>query len=250
MRVRVRFTKVGKVRFIGHRDVARVWERALRLAGVPVAYSAGFSPRPRVSFGLALSTGYESDGEYLDVEVDPARADAGLLDGLAARLSGYLPVGMEVTGVGEVGAGEGSLQESVVACTWALEVDGVTEAEARAVVAGALAAPALMATRTRKGTESDDDIRPAIVALEVVGPGGAGGGAGCATTAVALRAELATQPRGLRPGELVAALFGPDRDHRARRVAQWLERGGTRDEPLAAAPGAAAPLPPPAAASA
>ncbi|MER3452927.1 MAG: radical SAM protein, partial [Acidimicrobiia bacterium] len=60
MRARFRFTKLGKVRWTSHRDVARMWERALRKAGLPVAYSGGFAPRPRLAFGLALPTGYES----------------------------------------------------------------------------------------------------------------------------------------------------------------------------------------------
>ena len=54
MRVRLRFTKQGKVRFTSHRDVARTWERVLRRAGLPVASTEGFSPRPKVHFGLAL----------------------------------------------------------------------------------------------------------------------------------------------------------------------------------------------------
>ena len=66
-RLRVRFSKFGKVRFTYHRDVARIWERSLRRGDVAVAYTEGFSPRPKLSFGLALSTGYESYGEYLDV---------------------------------------------------------------------------------------------------------------------------------------------------------------------------------------
>ena len=68
-RVRFRYSKAGKVRFCSHRDLARVWERALRRARLPVAYSEGFSPRPKLSFGLALSTGYESVAEYVDVEL-------------------------------------------------------------------------------------------------------------------------------------------------------------------------------------
>ena len=63
-RLRIRFTKLGKVRWTSHRDVARMWERAFRRAQLPVAYSAGFSPRPRVSFGLALPTGHESEADY------------------------------------------------------------------------------------------------------------------------------------------------------------------------------------------
>ncbi|MGZ4693054.1 MAG: TIGR03936 family radical SAM-associated protein, partial [Acidimicrobiales bacterium] len=68
MRVRFRFSKLGKIRFTSHRDVARLWERALRRAELPVALTEGFSPRPKVHFGLALSTSHESWGEYLDVD--------------------------------------------------------------------------------------------------------------------------------------------------------------------------------------
>src|SRR5205085_1236636 len=69
MRLRVRFAKLGKVRWTSHRDVARMWERAFRRARLPVAYTGGFSPRPKVSFGLALPTGCESLAEYLDLEL-------------------------------------------------------------------------------------------------------------------------------------------------------------------------------------
>ncbi len=65
--VRLRFSKRGKVRFISHRDVARAFERAFRVEQLPLAFTAGFVPRPKVSFGLALSVGNESDAEYLDV---------------------------------------------------------------------------------------------------------------------------------------------------------------------------------------
>ena len=82
MRLRVRFSKTGKIRFIGHRDVARVTERAVRRVGLPVAYSEGFSPRMRMSFGLALPTGYESDGEFVELPlVDSALVDTALVDG-------------------------------------------------------------------------------------------------------------------------------------------------------------------------
>ena len=83
MRLRVRFTKLGKVRYTSHRDVARIWERAIRRVGLPVVYTEGFSPRPKVSFGLALPTGYESVGEYLDISVHPAaNGQPGVFDGV------------------------------------------------------------------------------------------------------------------------------------------------------------------------
>ena len=65
--VRLRFAKHGKIRWISHRDTAHAFERAFRIEALPLAFTQGFSPRPKVSFGLALSTGYESDKEFLDV---------------------------------------------------------------------------------------------------------------------------------------------------------------------------------------
>ena len=67
MKLRLKYTKLGKIRWISHRDVARALERALRVAQVPLAFTEGFTPRPRVSFGLALATGHESEAEYLDL---------------------------------------------------------------------------------------------------------------------------------------------------------------------------------------
>ena len=95
MRLRVRYSKLGKVRFISHRDTARVWERTLRRADVPVATSAGYTPRPRLSFGLALPTGAESVAEYLDLELSQP-VD---LEPLPARLTAALPIGLSVVDV-------------------------------------------------------------------------------------------------------------------------------------------------------
>ena len=76
VRVRLRFTKLGKVRFTSHRDVARLWERALRRAELPVALHRGLLAPPKVHFGLALSTGHESLGEYLDIDFREPEAPA------------------------------------------------------------------------------------------------------------------------------------------------------------------------------
>ena len=220
-RVRLRFTKRGKVRWTSHRDVARMWERALRRAEIPVAYTEGYSPRPRLSFGLALSTGHESLGEYLDVDL----ADTVDVSSLPARLTPALPTGIDcVAGVALDGT-EPSLQQAVTACTWEIELAGVDGARATDAVVAALAAPSLIATRTRKGHEVTDDLRPAIVALAVTadGPGGDG---------TVVTAEVATQPRGLRPGELVEACFGAVEARRVLRTHQWIEQDGARREPI------------------
>ncbi len=111
MRVRFRFAKLGKIRFTSHRDVARMWERALRRAALPVASTEGFSPRPKMHFGLALSTGHESLGEYIDVDFqEPEAADLDL-DALPELLSPLLPIGLTVERAAVIERSLPSLQE-------------------------------------------------------------------------------------------------------------------------------------------
>jgi len=238
MRLRVRFVKLGKVRWTSHRDVARMWERALRRVALPVAYTEGFTPRPKVSFGLALPTGHESLAEYLDVELAPAGSDV-VISSLPVRLSSALPAGVDVTAVAVIEAGTGSLQESVTASTWELEAVGAAPDEVETLVRRALAADALIITRERKGTAVTDDVRPAIISAQVIGaPACVAEGFVDHTPGATVVAELAAHPRTLRPGELLAALsLGmPEgtslREGHVRRTHQWIERDGARWEPL------------------
>lgn len=216
MRLRFRFSKLGRVRWTSHRDVARMWERAFRRVTLPLAYSQGFSPRPRVSFGLALPTGAESVAEYLDVEV--AEGAAVDLASLPGRLSAALPGGVDVTAVRPVEPGAGSLQEVVTSCNWLVETAGLSPDRLASVVEASLAAPSLVISRERKGQRSEQDVRPGLLACEVDG-----------TT---LAAELAAQPRALRPSELLVALGGGLTGVRVRRTSQWIERDGAREEPI------------------
>ena len=229
MRIRLRFAKLGKVRFTSHRDVARMWERALRRLELPVAYTEGFSPRPKLSFGLALSTGHESEAEFLDVEL---REEPDLAH-LPAQLSQQLPVGIDVTAAVPLAPGSPSLQEDVTSCTWRIEVRDLEPADASELVDAALAADELIVTRTRKGKEVTDDLRPAVLSVSVVGPTPAG---------TELEAELGVHPRSVRPGELLLAL-APGREleeGRVVRTAPWIWRDGARLEPLVAEPDATA----------
>ena len=224
-RVRFRFAKLGKIRFTSHRDVARMWKRGLRRARLPVAYTAGFRPRPKLSFGLALSTGHESVAEYLDVELGGATAPAGrmALAELASRLSEELPVGLDVLAAGEVATGSDSLQESVRSCTWRIEALDLDSDLAHRLVSSALAADRLVVTRQRKGRDVTDDLRPAVLSVAVVGPTPAGS---------QLEAELAVHPRSVRPSELLTALSPALAEGQVRRTAQWIWRDGAREEPL------------------
>jgi len=228
MRIRVRFSKLGKIRFSSHRDMARCWERALRRAELPVAVTEGFSPRPKMHFGLALSTGHESLGEYLDIDLREPEASALDLGTLPERLTPFLPPGVEVEAVSTIDRSEPSLQEAVTVCTWHIEVPGVTPAELDASVATLLDATTLPVTRERKGKKVSDDIRPAILHLQVVGvtPSDA------PHPGALLEAELATQPRSVRPSELMAAFDPPRSEGRVRRIHQWIINGGARREPI------------------
>ena len=218
MRIRICYTKHGKVRFTSHRDVARIFQRALRRAGLPVAYSQGFSPRPKISFGLALSTGHSSDAEYLDIDLDPERVDGIEMGELPARLTNELPQGMAVTAAVTVDRQTASLQQAVTSCTWQIDVADVAADTVAGAVARALAAESLVATRERKGKKVTDDLRPGVLSLDVEGPIEAEQAEG---GRVRLIAELATQPRALRVSELLGALDPPLVEHRVLRLHQW-----------------------------
>ncbi len=223
MKLRVRATKIGKVRFTSHRDAARMWERALRRAGLPVAFTEGFTPRPKISFGLALPTGAESIAEYVDIELQREIAAADVdLDTLPARLSDALPTGFDVLVAAEREPGVDSLQEAVTSCTWELWSPLLTAADH--LDACRLLEPAeLVLERERKGKRSADDVRPMILDLRPDPSGDR------------LVADLVTIGRALRPGEL-AELAYPHidaRDVRALRTHQWLDHDGMRHEVLA-----------------
>ena len=226
MRLRIRYSKKGKVRFISHRDVARIWERALRRAGVSVAYSQGFSPRPKLSFGLALSTGHESEAEFLDLELSDEDGDWTAVRGedLAARLTAALPVGLDVVAVAPVEKGD-SLQQAVTSCTWAIEVDDVDREYMDAWVAGVLSREEIVVERERKGKPVVEDLRPHVLALDVTGT---------TETGIRLSADLGTQPRALRPTELLAAVDPPLTARTVCRMNQWMSQGDDREEPLMA----------------
>lgn len=241
MKMRVSYSKLGKIRFTGHRDVAHMWERTMRKAGIPVAMSVGFTPRPKMSFGLALPTGAESLIELIDITLDP---DAGVtveqLDVVAQQLSQSLPLGMSVTGIRECGGNEVSLQEGVVATTWIMLVDGP---DIEAAVERVNSSPEVFLTRERKGEKHLDEIRSGILELSLadaelmssVPADWIGESTGRAIVAV-----LTTSGRGIRPTELVEVLV-PDCDpwnhlNRVLRINQWIERDGERVDVLTGLP--------------
>jgi radical SAM-linked protein len=230
VKVRFRFAKLGKVRWTSHRDVARMWERALRRAALPVAHTGGFTPRPKISFGLALPTGHESLAEYLDVEFERDGFD---VDYLPARVTSALPAGIDVTAAAVVDDRGSSLQESVTSCTWEVEAVGAPVDEVEALVEQALAATSIVVTRERKGATVTDDVRPSILTATVMGPPPClGDGYADHDPGALVVAELGAHPRSLRPVEFLRALSPGLREGHVRRTHQWIVRDGARREPL------------------
>jgi radical SAM-linked protein len=156
VRARVRYRKQGRLRFISAIDLGRVWERALRKADLPIAYSEGFSPHPKVSFTDALPLGCASAGEYAELTFAGPIA----LDAAVVSLNAAFPDGIDVTTAVEVVDGAPRFAKLLAASVWDVEYPPGTELGTP--VAQAVAAAALVVGRERKGETVDVDIRPAV----------------------------------------------------------------------------------------
>jgi radical SAM-linked protein len=176
----VRYAKRGKMRFASHRDVARAFERGVRKAGLPIAYSAGFTPHPKISYAGGAPTGVASEAEYLSLTLTSPQA-AGQV---CQRLNAALPDGIDVIDVTDQGgtggrgaplcaAGPGgSSPRTDMASLWRVVLPGVEPAAAERAVAGFLALTEAPVERlTDKGVRRLD-ARAAVVEMDCVTPGG------------------------------------------------------------------------------
>ena len=163
----VRYAKRGKMRFASHRDVARVFERGVRRAGLPIAYSAGFTPHPKISYAGGAPTGVASEAEYLSLALTSRQA-ATLV---GQRLNAALPDGIDVIDVTEdARVGDGTAFGPLEASTWRVVLPGVEPAAAARAVAGFLALGEAPVERlTDKGVRCLD-ARAAVVGLDVLEP--------------------------------------------------------------------------------
>ncbi|MBQ7776100.1 MAG: DUF2344 domain-containing protein [Lachnospiraceae bacterium] len=111
MKVRVKFKKYGPIRFIGHLDVMRFFQKAIRRAELDIAYSAGFSPHQIMSFAAPLGVGLESNGEYMDIELTTVTSSQDMIE----RLNAVSAPGIEIIGMKELPEGAGNAMASVAA---------------------------------------------------------------------------------------------------------------------------------------
>jgi radical SAM-linked protein len=182
----VRYAKRGKMRFASHRDVARAFERGVRKAGLPIAYSAGFTPHPKISYPGGAPTGVASEAEYLSLALTARQAETQVCQ----RLNAALPDGIDVIDVTEDagGAGKpsgpsssGAVSSSrasssgfahLEASEWRMVLPGVAPEEARRAVAGFLARAEVPVERlTDKGVRHLD-ARAAVLEMTVLDQAG------------------------------------------------------------------------------
>jgi radical SAM-linked protein len=163
-RLRIRYAKRGRLRFTSHRDVARMLERALRRAEIPMAYSAGFSPHPKMSYAGAAPTGVASEAEYLEIGLAERRDPAQV----RAALDAALPDGIDIVDVVEAVAGQGpSLADRIAASHWLIRLPGVDIAEAQRAADHLLAMTEAPVQRATKDGFRTVDARGTIQTLRV-----------------------------------------------------------------------------------
>jgi len=225
-KLRIHYAKRGRLRFTSHRDFQRVFERAVRRAEVPIAYSAGFSPHPRISYVGAASTGAASEAEYLEIGVTtPCNPDA-----VAAALDAALPPGFDVIEVVE--ASTGSLPDRIDASRWQIRLIGVGAEEAAAAVDVFLARDEVLVERMLKDGRRTLDARAATIRFGVVDLAGDDGYA--ILDLVVRHVTPAVRPDDVLTGLRQVSALAPPMSPLVTRLAQGhLEESGLLADPLA-----------------
>ncbi|MEU9557466.1 TIGR03936 family radical SAM-associated protein [Streptomyces fumanus] len=233
-RIRLRYTKRGRLRFTSHRDFQRAFERALRRAEVPMAYSAGFTPHPKVSYANAAPTGTGSEAEYLEIALTEPRDP----DRLRVLLDESMPAGLDI--VDAVEARTPGLADRLTASVWELRLTGVDPADAERAVAAFDAAGSVEVQRRAKNGVRTFDARPAVAHLESVTPPSAAADRPSDQPCAILRLVVRHVTPAVRPDDVLSGLravadLAPPVPAAVTRLAQGLfdEETGTVTDPLA-----------------
>ena len=183
MKLRIQFSKYGPLRFIGHLDVMRFFQKAIRRAGIDISYSSGFSPHQIMSFASPLGLGVESRGEYLDIQVNeptgnsPAKIPMNAQE-MKDRLNAVCVEGIEIVRIVRLPENAGNAMASVAAASYtaamkqdeAVRQAGVSLSDfscLESVIPAFLAQEQIFITKETKKGVSQMDIRPGIFSLSV-----------------------------------------------------------------------------------
>lgn len=217
-KIRLRYTKRGRLRFTSHRDFARAFERAVRRSNLPIGFSSGFSPHPKISYANAAPTGSASEAEYLEIGLTQPRE----VGDVQSALDSALPPGLDI--IDAVVAGPGALADRLEASEWVIELPGADEAGLAAAVQAFNAAESFSVERMTKRGPRQIQVREAVVDIHPEG-----------TSVVAVvRASVPT----IRPDDVVAGLraygLGDSGTPVATRSKQGPLRGAEVGDPLSA----------------
>jgi radical SAM-linked protein len=220
-RLRLRYAKRGRLRFSSHRDFQRALERALRRAQVPMAYSAGFHPHPKISFANAAPTGTASEAEYVELALAERRDP----DELRRALDTSLPDGLDVLEVVE--AAPGALADRLEASDWVVELPGADVGQVRAAVSAFLQSERVEVERLTKNGPRALDARGPVESLTVDDTGG-----GPVLRLVCRHVTPTVRPQEVLAGLQLVAGFVPAGPPRSTRLSQGPLRDGTVGDPL------------------
>lgn len=184
MKVRIKFRKYGALRFIGHLDVMRYFQKVMRRAQIPIAFTSGYSPHMIMSFASPLGIGLTSDGEYFDIELSESisseeavrRMNAVSAEGIEVVSFRQIAEEKKMTGMAIVAAADylvGMHRKGEPQCTQtaschfgACGTDGMYPAKYAAKIADFLSQPRIMVMKQTKRSEQETDIRPHIYRME------------------------------------------------------------------------------------
>jgi radical SAM-linked protein len=165
MRIRITFSKLGALRYTGHLDLHRLWERAARRAELPLAYSQGFHPQPKLNIAAALPLGFSSRCEMLDMRLEHDIE----LDGLKERLQETLPAGIQLASIEQVDERAPALQTQVATAEYEVTLSdpstslGVDVADLKRRIDSIMGSESII--RERRGKTYD--LRPLIESFEL-----------------------------------------------------------------------------------
>jgi len=195
-RIRIVFNKRGDLRFLGHLEMARMFERACRRAGIPLSFTGGYSPKPRITFALSLPTGTEALAEWLDLEL----AEAWPPEEVLRRLNDQLPSGIRVVDSWKVPVDVPALNGRVRFMTYEAllpePLEGVQD-----MVRNLINRPVVPIVRMKKGKERTFDLKDYLIDIKALDER-------TLVFSLALRGEKGSA----RPQEVLQALLGNDGD--------------------------------------
>ncbi len=207
-RLRITFGKSGPLIYTSNLDIAKIWERVLRRADLPILYTQGFNTRPRISLAMPLPLGISSECEILEIALK-TQIDF-CADSLGMRLQAVAPQGLTVQDIKEVGLRADRLHSRIDSAEYRIEFpDGINRDTLQCKLEALLARDAIIIERRRKRKRSVMDARPLILALKIAADVAGGD---------CLIAHLSVGDRGnMRPDQLLELLGLSQRYHKVHR---------------------------------